>query len=195
MECLHEAIQEKKSDKKNPGFECENEIQSSGTVENPTTGCQGEICEQASTKETKKGNEKNMDDVIKRFHNIVSQGPLYICSCCDQLWYKHSVSTADKISKSNPTAANCLRNRRSINNKEWLCRTCQNYLVKNKVPPVALVNGMQFPVKPDFFDLNELECRLLAPRLAFQKLMQAPRGRQLKIHGNVVNVPAEVSTL
>ena len=52
---------------------------------------------------------------------------------------------------------------------------------------------MQFPVKPDFFDLNELECRLLAPRLAFQKLMQAPRGRQFKIHGNVANVPAEVS--
>jgi len=63
----------------------------------------------------------------------------------------------------------------------------------SKVPPVALVNGMQFPVKPDFFDLNELECRLLAPRLAFEKLMQAPRGRQFKIHGNVVIVPAEVS--
>ena len=50
---------------------------------------------------------------------------------------------------------------------------------------------MQFPVKPDFFDLNELECRLLAPRVAFQKLMQAPRGRQFKICGNVVNVPAK----
>ena len=63
-------------------------------------------------------------------------------------------------------------------------------LSKEESSPVALVNGMQFPVKPDFFDLNELECRLLAPRLAFQKLMQAPRGRQFKIHGNVVNVPA-----
>ena len=53
---------------------------------------------------------------------------------------------------------------------------------------------MQFPVKPDFYiDLNELECRLLAPRLAFQKLMQAPRGRQFKIHENSVDVPAEVS--
>ena len=51
----------------------------------------------------------------------------------------------------------------------------------------------QFPVKPDFFDLNELECTLLAPRIAFQKLMQAPRGRQLKIHGNIVNVPADVT--
>lgn len=52
---------------------------------------------------------------------------------------------------------------------------------------------MVFPHKPAFFDLNELECRLLAPRIAFQKLMQAPRGKQLKIHGNVVNVPADVS--
>ena len=47
---------------------------------------------------------------------------------------------------------------------------------------------MQFPAKPLFFDLNELECRLLAPRLAFQNLMQAPRGKQFKINGNIVNV-------
>jgi hypothetical protein len=53
---------------------------------------------------------------------------------------------------------------------------------------------MKFPNKPDFFDLNELECRLVAPRLAFQKIFQAPRGRQLKITGNVVNVPADVNT-
>ena len=42
------------------------------------------------------------------------------------------------------------------------------------------------------FDLNELEWRLVAPRIAFQKLMQAPRGKQFKINGNVVNVPADV---
>lgn len=46
---------------------------------------------------------------------------------------------------------------------------------------------------PKTNDINELECRLLAPRIAFQKLMQAPRGRQLKIHGNIVNVPADVT--
>ena len=44
-----------------------------------------------------------------------------------------------------------------------------------------------------FFYLNELECRMLAPRLAFQKLLQAPRGNQLKVKGNVVNVPANVN--
>ncbi len=52
---------------------------------------------------------------------------------------------------------------------------------------------MKFPQKPNFFDLNELECRLIAPWLAFQKIFQAPRGGQLKITGNVVNVPADVS--
>ena len=52
---------------------------------------------------------------------------------------------------------------------------------------------MKFPNKPAFFDLNELEYRLLAPRLAFQKLMQAPRWKQFKINGNIVNVPADVT--
>ena len=49
---------------------------------------------------------------------------------------------------------------------------------------------MSFPVKPEFFDL---ECKRLAPRLAFQKLIQAPSGNQLNIKGNVVNVPADVN--
>ena len=30
-------------------------------------------------------------------------------------------------------------------------------------------------------------------RLAFQKLIQAPRGKQFKINGNIVNVPADVT--
>ena len=142
---------------------------------------------------TSEAKEKKIEILISKFHDIVSHGPLYICSCCDQLWYKHSVSSADKVTQSNPTAERYLHQRKSVNNQEWLCKTCRNYLLKNKVPPVALLNGMKFPVKPEFFDLNELECRLLAPRLAFQKLMQAPRGRQFKLHENVVNVLAEVS--
>ena len=52
---------------------------------------------------------------------------------------------------------------------------------------------MVFPEIPDHLDLNELEWRLVAPRIAFQKLMQAPRGKQFKISGNIVNVPADVT--
>ena len=133
-----------------------------------------------------------LQSLISQFHDVVSQGPLYICTCCDQLWYKHSVIPATTLKENNPDVQKRLLNRKSVNNVEWLCKTCNKHLKKNKVPPCAAINGLQFPEKPLFFYLNELECRLLAPRLAFQKLMQAPRGRQLKINGNIVNVPADV---
>jgi hypothetical protein len=133
-----------------------------------------------------------LQSLISKFHDLVSQGPLYICTCCDQLWYKHSVIPAITLKENNPDVQKRLLNRKSVNNVEWLCKTCNKYLKNNKVPPCAAVNGLQFPEKPSFFDLNELACRLLAPRLAFQKLMQAPRGRKLKINGNIVNVPADV---
>ena len=66
---------------------------------------------------------------------IVSKGPLYICTCCDQLWYKHSVSLADNFRLSNPNVSECLLNKTSVDNKEWLCNTCKMHLKKNKVPP------------------------------------------------------------
>ena len=96
----------------------------------------------------------------KKFHQIVNQGPMYVCTCCDQLWYKHSVTNADQIRQSIPDFIKYLNNRKSV-----VCRLCHSHLVKNKVPPCAVANGMVFPEKP------ELECRLLPPRIAFQKLM------------------------
>ena len=134
-----------------------------------------------------------LQSLISKFHDIVSQGPLYICTCCDQLWYRHSVVPAATLKENNPDVQKRLLNRKSVDNIEWLCRTCNKHLKNNKVPPCATINGMQFPEKPSFFNLNELECRLLAPRHAFLKLMQAPKGKQLKIHGNIVNVPADVA--
>ena len=138
-------------------------------------------------------NSPTVADEIRKFHTAVSSGPLYICSCCDQLWYKHSVTAAKKLRVSNPGIVKYLLSKTSVDDVEWICQSCFRYLKKNKIPPYAAKNGMSFPLKPDFFDLNELECRLLAPRLAFQKLMQAPRGNQLKIKGNIVNVPADVN--
>jgi hypothetical protein len=134
-----------------------------------------------------------VSQLIHKFHKSVSTGPLYICSCCDQLWYKHSVSPAERLRLCNPNSTKHLQGIKSVDDIEWLCFTCDKHLKKNKVPPSAISNGLKFPEKPDFFDLNELECRLIAPRLAFQKIMQAPRGGQLKITGNVVNVPADIT--
>ena len=122
-----------------------------------------------------------MADLVAKFHKDVSEGPLFICTCCSQLWYKHSVCIAERTRLSNPNMIKHLQNIISVDKKEWICRSCNEYLKKNKVPSCAITNGMKFPEKPNFFYLNELECRLLAPRLAFQKIMQAPRGKQVVI--------------
>ena len=132
--------------------------------------------------------------LVRKFHKSVSAGPLYICTCCDQLWYKHSVLPADQLRLVNPDITKYLQSVKSVDDTEWICQTCNNHLKKGRVPPCAIANGMQFPEKPSFFDLNELECRLIAPRSAFQKIFQAPRSGQLKITGNVVNVPADVNS-
>ena len=134
------------------------------------------------------------ESLIRNFHKSVSTGPLYICTYCDQLWYRHSVSAANQLTLKNPDVVKYLQNIVSVDNTKWVCQTCSGHLKKGKVPSCAIVNGMRFPTKPNFFYLNELECRLIAPRLAFQKIYQAPRGGQLKIAGNVVNVPADVNS-
>lgn len=71
--------------------------------------------------------QKSMENLISKFHSIVSSGPLFSCTCCDQLWYKHSVTLADKVRLSNATVAKYLLNKKSVENKEWLCNTCMKY--------------------------------------------------------------------
>ena len=39
-------------------------------------------------REYRQGHKTSMEFAINRFHEIVNQGPLYVCTCCDQLWYK-----------------------------------------------------------------------------------------------------------
>ena len=108
----------RRASKKNQVYDCDNERQKSTTKQNKKPEYQ----------KPKREKVQSIPALISKFHNIVSQGPLYICSCCDQLWYKHSVSPAAKIRKSNPAAEKYLLNSKSVDNKEWLCRTCHNHL-------------------------------------------------------------------
>jgi len=104
---------------------------------------QQEYCKSISTNST-------ITDEIQKFHAVVSRGPLYICSCCDQLWYRHSVVAAEKLRLSNANAGKYLLSETSVDDIEWICQSCDKNLKKNKIPPCT-ANGMSFPVKADFF--------------------------------------------
>ena len=43
-------------------------------------------------------------------------------------------------------------------------------------------------------NLTSLEERLISPRIPFMQIRELPRGGQLSIHGNIVNVPSDVNS-
>ena len=132
------------------------------------------------------------------FHKNISVGPEYICTCCDQLWYRSSVSKCNASlyqSCSREILDLCLTGLKSIDNTEWICGTCHSNLKAGKLPTCAKANKMTFPEKPDVLkDLTPLEERLISPRIPFMQVRELPSGGQLSIHGNVVNVPADVNS-
>ena len=80
----------------------------------------------------------------EKFHANVSRGPEYICSCCNQLWYKHSVITAEKLRLFNPTARKCLLTQTSVDGIEWICQSCYKHFRKDKIPPCAAKKKISF---------------------------------------------------
>lgn len=66
--------------------------------------------------------------------------------------------------------------------------------MESKVPPCSISNGFCFPaIRNELQGLTKLEERLISPRIPFMQIKELPRGGQLAMHGNVVNVPADVN--
>lgn len=110
--------------------------------------------------------EKIIENKIQSFHKKVSHGPVYVCSCCTQTWFKESVHNAIHLQNST-LAMKCLTGFISVDNIEWVCNTCYNNIKANKVPALAVVNGMGFPPKTQELFITELEERLISPRIPF----------------------------
>lgn len=130
--------------------------------------------------------------VIATFHKLVSKGPDYVCSFCTQTFFKHSVRNSETL--SDDIKRQFLSNFLSIDGYEWVCLACWKSLKKGKTPKFWLHNGLQFPNKPIELELSSLEERLVSPRLPFMQLSEMPRGGQLNMRGNVVNVPADINS-
>ncbi|XP_061195058.1 uncharacterized protein LOC133203256 [Saccostrea echinata] len=127
------------------------------------------------------------EEVIKRFHSSVNTGPSFVCKSCSQIWFKHSVRKATGISED-------FLHQHGFQKQDIICNTCHTYLKAEKVPPCSFINGLKFPSKPQELNINPLEERLIAPRIPFMQLREKPRGGQMSITGNVVNVPADVTS-
>lgn len=139
--------------------------------------------------------ENELNKLYTIFQSRIKDGPMYFCCSCMQTFFRHSVCIVDNVKiKNQHLASICLKDLKSIDNKEWVCKTCLLAVQQNKIPTCSLANDMKFPPIPEELKLTHLEERLISPRLAFMQLKELPRDGQLNLKGNIVNVPADVNT-
>ena len=80
-----------------------------------------------------------------------------------------------------------------INEKTWVCLTCAEYIKRNKVPPLSILNGIAIPtIDPVISTLNSMEERLIALDIPFMQIRSLRRGRQKGLRGNIVNGPKNI---
>ena len=134
---------------------------------------------------------KDIKECIKQFHSSIAVGPLFVCTCCHQTWFRKRVCMLKNINL--PTSSRLTYTKfASINDEEWICHTCMGAIRDGKVPKLSVANGMKWPEKPPELDLHQLEERLISLRIPFMQIRELPRGGQYSLKGNVINVPVNI---
>ena len=111
-----------------------------------------------------KSHQKDLtiEESIKRFHSDIAIGPLYVCSCCHQTWFRKSVSMLKNTHISAESKRLYCTDFTSVGNEEWICHTCLSALRESKPPKLSVANGMKWPEKPQELNSHQLEERLIA---------------------------------
>ena len=69
-------------------------------------------------------NFETIEESIKRFHSDISFGPIYVCSCCHQTWFRKSVSMLKNCHIPAESKRLHCAEFTSVGNEEWICHTC-----------------------------------------------------------------------
>ena len=115
-------------------------------------------------------NFETIEESIKRFHSDISFGPIYVCSCCHQTWFRKSVSMLKNYHIPAESKRLHCTEVTSVGNEEWICHTCLSAFRDSKLPKLSVANGMKWPVKPPELNLHQLEERLIALRIPFMQI-------------------------
>ncbi|CAH0387819.1 unnamed protein product [Bemisia tabaci] len=136
-------------------------------------------------------------NLIKIFKSEMAKGPTKICMCCGKLYFPHSVALFSKISEQ---LTNCKIKKEKycyVPSTNYLCHNCLSYLRKEKLPPVALCNGLDYPSIPDSVkQLSVLEERMVSPFIPFmqiRELLPHTIHSQFGMKGAVIHIPLNLN--
>ena len=144
-----------------------------------------------SSNQNKQKYGTNLDESIKIFTDLISHGPIYVCSVCHQTNFKDKVTKVNNIHKTKyiNLLHECKTNYKSINNEEYICNTCRNHIYKGNIPKLSIKNGCGFPEKPNELNLYTLEECFISPVMAFMLIHQLLPGHQLSLYGSICHLP------
>lgn len=152
-------------------------------------------------KEFSKKVQSSFSKNLEFFLNDIKMGPHYICICCMRGLFKRSVieidtKFKDHLSQIGKTNLVKFQAKYQFQDKFYTCKTCHNWLKKNKMPPQCFANGLELSNMPPIFkDLTSIEKQMLQKKLIFLKIRKLPRTRMPEINDRVINVPLESSDL
>lgn len=124
--------------------------------------------------------------------------PEHPCSCCCTLSFEASLQclSAKALARIEEEIKLALKHDEYGHVINKFCSMCRTSLMKGEVPKFSSLHGPIFPDIPEFIkELNPLEARLVAPKLAFDCIYQLPKGGQFGLKGGVISVAADMSKI
>ena len=114
----------------------------------------------------------SLSESIKIFLGAISQGPMYVCSSGLQTQFADNVVMVSTLhpGKHQSLLEKCLTQYKSIDEKEWICLSCEREIYGGFVPKLSQINKVGFPEKPPELELNRLEEFFIAPLSAFMTI-------------------------
>ncbi|XP_062614811.1 uncharacterized protein LOC134276593 [Saccostrea cucullata] len=91
-----------------------------------------EYCEKVNEQHRRKRFGIDIEDCIQNFHEQIKRGPIFVCTCCQQTWFKESVSKVKNIKLDDECKSKFLTSTVSVENVEWISSEMVQELVRTQ---------------------------------------------------------------
>jgi len=156
--------------------------------------------ESADRAQRKKQCKVNSEDMRRHnFFEAIKKGRIYDCFCCDRRLFRSGVEPQSTdfreiLEKRYPglfDSAIGEIDTKIIDGQYHMCRTCNSYIKKGKVPPMSKKNNLElFDISNhQEFQLTELENCMIALNILFQKIYKLPKSRWPAMKDKTINIP------
>ena len=115
---------------------------------------------------------KDIKECIEQFHSSIAVGPLYVCTCCHQTWFRKGVCTLKNINLPTNSRLYCTKFI-SVNDEEWICHTCIGAIRGNVINVLVdiqpTVSCLPRPMDENFTIAIQLKKKLSYKKVDFKE--------------------------